>query len=179
MNVYAPLGPVIPAGPEKVETLLAMFHALDDLRERLAAPGPVTEPPAETMARSLRVGLLDDLLGRFERESGAEIGLTEEAYGEWETALAGALDSFALPLCHLTRGADGVFTFAPDPEAMEEAVEAGIVYWGYQNPLAGCPNPNWKWRLVTQSPDCWKPGEPLALYWVDDQGKMVEVWRVG
>lgn len=96
-------------GTMRPEDLIPAFmSALESIKEEIAAPGPITQSPEETMERVRMVSAIDDLLGPMEArqsgedtdedtdDDGADYFETESAQWDLEE-LFEALDSLSPP----------------------------------------------------------------------------------
>lgn len=130
MKNLVTLGSVI-CGTHRNEDLIPAFvDALDDIRERLAAPGTTTEEPAALAERVKMVAGLDNVLGGIEKRMEAE-GYFESEDADWDLneILFPILDQHAPPFCyfgsHEGDGAD--FGFWISWDAIEDACHDGSI----------------------------------------------------
>lgn len=132
MIATATFGSVSSATLRPEDLIPAFVQALDEIREHIAAPGPTTEPPAETAERARIVSKLDDFLGGIESRVSTE---DEGSYYEGEEAefdleeLQTKLGEFAPPFGYFgTAEGDGAeFGFWFDRDGFNEACEDGSV----------------------------------------------------
>ncbi len=105
---YANLGSVSSATMRAEDLIPCFVGVLDDIRENIAAPGPTTEPSAETEERKQTVSRLDDILGAIEQRMRAEDYYESESADYDLEDLFTALEEFAPPYCYFgTNEGDG------------------------------------------------------------------------
>lgn len=120
-------------GTMRPEDLIPTFmDVLDDIRERIAAPGSVSEHPEALAQRVQTVSRLDDLLGAMEQRQQADDYYETES-ADWDLEeLFTVLAEFAPPYCHFgAHEGDGAdYGFWPSLDSLRDDTdnEFGPVY---------------------------------------------------